>query len=78
MLKEDIEKLKKIGVKSPLELALIKPKEWEDNYLYPYITFKPQAFEAEILEINKSSKVVRVKFFLKNVNQIIWGVFFSV
>ena len=76
MLK-DIEKLKKIGVKSPLELALIKPKEWEDNYLYPYITFKPQAFDAEILEINKSSKVVRVKFFLKNVNQIIYGVFFQ-
>ncbi|WP_456479374.1 ATP-dependent DNA helicase RecG [Nautilia sp.] len=77
MTKEDIEKLKKIGVKSPLELALVKPKEYEDNYLYPYILPSPQAFEAEILEIKKSPKVTRVKFYLKNVSQIIWGVFFQ-
>ncbi len=76
MTKEDLEKLKKIGVKSPLELALIKPKEWEDNFLYPYITFSPQAFEAQVLEI-RQSKVTRVKFFLKNINQIMWGVFFQ-
>ena len=77
MTKEDLEKLKKIGVKTPLELALIKPKEYENNHLYPYILQKPQAFEAEILEIKKSPKVTRVKFYLKNVNQIIWGVFFQ-
>jgi len=77
MTKEDLEKLKKIGVKSPLELALIKPKEYEDNHLYPYIMSSPQAFEAEILEVKKSPKVTRIKFYLKNVNQIIWGVFFQ-
>ncbi|GAB6073483.1 ATP-dependent DNA helicase RecG [Nautilia lithotrophica] len=77
MTKEDLEKLKKIGVKSPLELALIKPKEYEDNHLYPYILPSSQAFEAEIIEIKKSQKVTRVKFYLKNINQIIWGVFFQ-
>ncbi|ACM93490.1 ATP-dependent DNA helicase RecG [Nautilia profundicola AmH] len=77
MTKEDLEKLKKIGVKSPLELALIKPKEYEDNYLYSYIIPGSQAFEAEILEVKKSPKVTRIKFYLKNINQIIWGVFFQ-
>jgi ATP-dependent DNA helicase RecG len=60
----------------PIELALIKPKEWEDNHLYPYILNKPQAFEAEILDIQKTPKITRIKFYLKNINQIIWGVFF--
>jgi len=77
MTKEDLEKLKKIGVKSPLELALIKPKEYEDNRIYPYILPKPQAFEAEVLDVQPSAKVTRVKFFLKNVNMIVWGVFFQ-
>ena len=77
MTKEDLEKLKKIGVKTPLELALIKPKEYEDNYLYPYVLPSTQAFEAEILDIKKSPKVTRVKFYLKNINQIIYGVFFQ-
>ena len=70
------ESAKKLGVSTPIELALIKPKEWEDNNLYPFITGKPQAFEAEILNINHSPKVTRIKMFLKNVNTIIWGVFF--
>ncbi len=70
------ESAKKLGVSTPLELALIKPKEWEDNNLYPFITGKPQAFEAEILNINRSKKVTRVKMYLKNINMIIWGVFF--
>jgi len=77
MTKEDLEKLKKIGVKSPLELALIKPKNYEDNHLYPYVLPTSQAFEAEILEVKKSSKITRIKFYLKNINQIIWGVFFQ-
>ncbi len=77
MTREDLEKLKKIGVKTPLELALIKPKEYEDNYLYPYILPSAQAFEAEIFEVKKSAKVTRVKFYLKNINQIVWGVFFQ-
>jgi len=77
MTKEDLEKLKKIGVKSPIELALIKPKEYEDNHLYPYIIPAPQAFEAEILDIKKTPKITRIKFFLKNINQIMWGVFFQ-
>ncbi len=77
MTKEDLEKLKKIGVKSPLELALIKPKEYEDNHLLSYITNSPQAFEAEILDIKKTPKITRIKFYLKNINQIIWGVFFQ-
>jgi len=76
MNKEDLEKLKKIGVKSPLELALIKPKEYEDNRLYPYILNAPQAFETEVLEVRQSPKTTRVKFYLKNINQIMWGVFF--
>ena len=67
---------KKLGVSTPLELALIKPKEWEDNNLYPFITGKPQAFEAEILSVSKTPKTTRIKMFLKNVNTIVWGVFF--
>jgi len=74
---QDFEKLRKLGVKTPLELALIKPKEYEDNNLYPYFINAPQAFEAEILEIKKSPKITRIKFYLKNVNEIIWGVFFQ-
>jgi len=70
------ESAKKLGVTTPLELALIRPKEWEDNNLYPFITGKTQAFEAEILNINHSPKVTRIKMFLKNVNTIVWGVFF--
>jgi ATP-dependent DNA helicase RecG len=77
MTKEDLQKLKKIGVKNPLELALIKPKEYEDNYLYPYIIPAPQAFEAEILDIKKSPKVTKAKLFLKNVNLIVYAVFFQ-
>ena len=61
---------------NPIEIALNKPKEWEDNTLYPFITNKPQAFEAEILEVYQSNKVTRVKLYLKNVQTIIWGVFF--
>ena len=67
---------KKLGISNPIELALIKPKEWEDNNIYPFITGKPQAFESEILNINHSNKVTRVKMYLKNINMIIWGVFF--
>jgi ATP-dependent DNA helicase RecG len=70
------EKLNKIGITNTIELALIKPKEWEDNNLYPFITSKPQAFEAEVLDIQKSSKITRVKFYLKNIQTIMWGVFF--
>ncbi len=70
------ESAKKLGVNTPLELALIKPKEWEDNNIYPFITGKPQAFEAEILSVSKTPKTTRIKMFLKNVNTIVWGVFF--
>ena len=70
------ESAKKLGVSTPLELALIKPKEWEDNNLYPFITGKAQAFEVEILSISKTPKTTRVKMFLKNINTIVWGVFF--
>ncbi len=70
------EKLNKIGITNTIELALIRPKEWEDNNLYPFITGKPQAFEAEILDIQKSNKITRVKFYLKNVQTILWGIFF--
>jgi ATP-dependent DNA helicase RecG len=59
-----------------IELTLIRPKEYEDNTLYPYILNKPQAFEAEIIEIQKLSKITRIKFYLKNINQIMWGIFF--
>ncbi|NPA88567.1 MAG: ATP-dependent DNA helicase RecG, partial [Epsilonproteobacteria bacterium] len=49
----------------------------EDNNLYPFITNKPQAFEAEVLDVKKSPKITRVKFYLKNVQTIMWGVFFT-
>ena len=65
-----MDKIKKI------ELALIKPKEWEDNHLYPFIIQNSQAFEAEVLDIQKSPKITRVKFYLKNINTIMWGIFF--
>ena len=70
------ESAKKLGVSTPIDLALIKPKEWEDNNLYPFVTGKPQAFEAEIISIINSEKVTRIKMYLKNVNTIVWGVFF--
>ncbi|WP_457564965.1 ATP-dependent DNA helicase RecG [Caminibacter sp.] len=76
MLKINDEKLNKIGITNVVELALIKPKEWEDNNLYPFITNHPQAFEAEVLDIQKSPKVTRIKFYLKNIQTIMWGVFF--
>jgi ATP-dependent DNA helicase RecG len=59
-----------------VEIALIKPKDYEDNNIYPYLLNRPQAFEVEILDIQKSSKITRIKFYLKNINQIMWGVFF--
>ena len=65
-----MDKIKKI------ELALIKPKEWEDNHLYPFISQKYQTFEAEVLDIQKSPKITRIKFYLKNINTIMWGIFF--
>jgi len=71
------EKLNKIGIKNVIELALIKPKEWEDNNLYSFITGKSQAFEAEVLDVIKSSKITRIKFYLKNIKTIMWGVFFT-
>jgi len=77
MIKINDEKLNKIGITNTIELALIKPKEWEDNNLYPFITGKVQAFDAKILEIQKSSKITRVKFYLKNIQTIMWGVFFT-
>ncbi|WP_457563138.1 ATP-dependent DNA helicase RecG [Caminibacter pacificus] len=77
MTKINDEKLNKIGITNTIELALIKPKEWEDNNIYPFITGKPQAFEAEVLDIQKSTKITRVKFYLKNIQTIIWGVFFT-
>jgi ATP-dependent DNA helicase RecG len=70
-------KLNKIGITNTIELALVKPKEWEDNNLYPFITGKPQAFEAEVLDVIKSPKITRVKFYLKNIQTIMWGVFFT-
>ena len=70
------ENAKKLGVSNPLELALIKPKEWEDNNIYPFVLNRAQVFEAEIININRSGKVTRIKMFLKNVNIICWGVFF--
>ncbi|GAB6044665.1 ATP-dependent DNA helicase RecG [Caminibacter profundus] len=76
MLKIVDEKLNKIGITNVIELALMRPKEWEDNNLYTYITGKPQAFEAEVLDIQKSTKITRVKFYLKNIQTIMWGVFF--
>jgi ATP-dependent DNA helicase RecG len=77
-MKINDEKLNKIGIKNTIELALVKPKEWEDNNLYPFILRgSPQAFDAQILEIQKNKKIVRVKFHLKNVKTIMWGVFFT-
>jgi len=77
IVKINDEKLNKIGITNTIELALVKPKEWEDNNLYPFITGKPQAFEAEILDVIKSPKITRVKFYLKNIQTIMWGVFFT-
>ncbi|QCT94864.1 ATP-dependent DNA helicase RecG [Caminibacter mediatlanticus TB-2] len=76
-MKINDEKLNKLGITNTIELALIKPKEWEDNNLYPFlIDGKPQTFDAEILDIQKSTKITRIKFYLKNIKTIMWGVFF--
>ena len=74
MINED--SAKKLGVSTPIELALIKPKEFEDNNLYNFPLNRPQAFEAHLLNISHSGKVTRVKMFLKNINTIVWGIFF--
>jgi len=76
MIKITENSAQKLGITNTVELALIRPKEWEDNYLYPFVTNSPQAFEVEILSINKTSKITRIKMYLKNINQIVWGVFF--
>ena len=74
MINED--NAKKLGISNPVELALIKPKEFEDNNLYNFPINKPQAFEAHLLNISHLGKVTRIKMFLKNLNMIVWGVFF--
>ena len=70
------ESAKKLGIKNPIELASIKPKEYEDNNLYNFPINRPQAFEAHLLNISHSGKVTRIKMYLKNLNMIVWGVFF--
>ena len=76
MMKINDENRTKIGVTNTIELALIKPKHWEDNIIYSHPTGKPQAFEAEILNVSATAKITRIKMYLKNINQTAWGIFF--
>jgi len=70
------ENANKLGISNVIELALIRPKEFEDNNLYNFPLNRPQAFEAHILTIINSGKITRIKMLLKNLNTIVWGVFF--
>ena len=60
-----------------IKLLLNRPK-YEDNFLYSQILINsPQAFDVEVLDVQRGKKVTRVKLFLKNVNLIVWGIFFK-
>lgn len=76
--KADGEKLKKLGVKTLLDLALIAPKAYEDTFLSakPLIG-EPCVIEALVLGMQKTPKILRVRIFAKNLNANLTATFFA-
>ena len=76
--KDDLEKFKKLKINTILELSLIIPSSYEDNYLYNEIRPYEQVFEVEPLKVTETPKTLKVSLFAKNINIEIEALFFNV
>jgi len=76
---EDRELFRELGISTPLQLALIKPKKYRDFNLYLFpLEGEPQLFEARILSVHQYKKIVKVRFHLLNLNRIVEGIYFKI
>ena len=78
MLPEDEIKFKKLGISSPLQLALIVPSSYEDLNLYTAL--RPDCygvFDATVVSVSRTLKTIIVELFCHNINQSLQAVFFT-
>ncbi len=75
--KRDIEKLKKLGVESLLDLALLLPSKYENNYIENSINEKIEnVVDATILNLSQTDKLLKIRLFSHNFNKEINGIIF--
>ncbi len=60
-----------------IKTLLNRPKKWEDNFLYPLILNNEQAFEAQVLSIEKLPKLTKIKLHLLNIKRVVYAIFFK-
>lgn len=79
MLPNDEIKFKKLGISSPLELALIAPSSYEDLNLYPDLRIDCyQVVDASIINISRTPKTIVIELFCHNLDQNLQAVYFAV
>ncbi len=76
--RDDLKKLEKLGVSTPLELAMILPVNYESTYINktPFLN-ETNTIEVEIITLKKTPKVLTLQFFCKTWSQRISGVVFK-
>jgi len=78
MLLEDEIKFKKLGISSPLQLALIVPSSYEDLHLYSTLRLDCYgAFDATIVSVSRTPRTIILELFCHNINQNLQAVFFT-
>ncbi len=75
---DDLEKTKKLGVKSVLDLALIIPSKFDDRRLSKEIENGSNiVIDATITDIVRTPKTLKITFFAHNLDMVIEGVIFN-
>lgn len=76
--KTDLDRLKKLGVTSHLELALLLPKSYENTFINqtPALNQK-NTIQVEVSRVNWGPKALSLRFFCQTWNEEIGGVIFS-
>ena len=78
MIQGDELKFKKLGISSPLQLALILPCSYEDLNLYSALCSDCYgAFDATVMGISRTPKTIVIELFCHNINQSLQAVFFA-
>lgn len=78
MLQNDEIKFKKLGVSSPLQLALIIPSSYEDLNLYDDLRVESyQTLDVTVKDISRTPKTIIIRLFCHNLNQNLQAVYFA-
>ena len=72
-----MQKLLQIGIKGPLELALLAPNSYKDYRIKRYIESDEILLDVTIFQIQKLSKITKITAFAHNINKEVELIFFK-